>query len=70
MKLLHHMICHCDLNQINRLVKEGTLPFLVDKPMLVYLSYLEGHLTGKTFLSKGNSDKSSFGIITQMCVLP
>ena len=67
-RLWHMRLGHINLNRINRLVKEGISGDSVFQPMEVCESCLEGNMTKRPFLAKGNRTNALLELVhTDVC---
>ena len=66
--LWHMRLGHINLNRISRLVKDGILDKLVLEPMPVCESCIEGKMTKRPFLPKGNRSSELLELVhTYVC---
>ena len=66
--LWYMMLGYINLNRINRLVKEGILGEVVLQPMEVCELCLEGKMTKRPFLAKGNRTNALLELVhTNVC---
>ena len=59
---------HINLNRINRLTKDGPLRELIVGNLPICESYMEGKMTKRTFLAKGERAKIPLELVHTMCV--